>query len=232
MSGSRKILGVIALVASWTLVAGAPASAADCGPVNTQVIGLSQGQMESSIGCLINDERTSYGLQPVAPNGDLRRAALSHSDEMINQGYFEHTSPAGLTFIDRIQATGYMRGTRSWEVGENLVWGTGPLSTPQSLVTSWMNSPPHRENLLTADLPGDRDRGRRRDTGEQRRPDRSHRLERVRLPQLRQDQEGQGEKGQGEEEQGEERPRQAPGPALATPSPAGLYRERSASGNP
>lgn len=148
VSGSRKILGVIALVASWTLVAGAPASAADCGPVNTQVTGLSQGQMESSIGCLINDERTSSGLQPVAPNGDLRRAALSHSDEMINQGYFEHTSPAGLTFIDRIQATGYMRGTRRWEIGENLVWGTGPLSTPQSLVTSWMNSPPHRENLL------------------------------------------------------------------------------------
>ena len=67
---------------------------------------------------------------------------------MINQGYFEHTSPAGLTFIDRIEATGYMRGARSWVVGENLVWGTGPLSTPQALVTAWMNSPPHRENLL------------------------------------------------------------------------------------
>ncbi len=130
------------------LVTGASASAADCGPVNSQVTGLSQSQMESSIGCLVNEERTSYGLQPVTPNADLRRAALSHSNEMIDQGYFEHTSPTGLTFIDRIQATGYMQGTRSWEVGENLVWGTGPLSTPQSLVTSWMNSPPHRENLL------------------------------------------------------------------------------------
>ena len=139
---------MIGLVASWMLAAGAPASAADCGPVNTQVRGLSQGQMESSISCLINEERTSYGLQPVTPNADLRQAALSHSNEMISQGYFEHTSPAGLSFIDRIEATGYMRGARSWEVGENLVWGTGPLSTPQSLVTAWMNSPPHRENLL------------------------------------------------------------------------------------
>ena len=69
---------------------------------------------------------------------------------MVSQGYFEHTSPAGVTFIDRIAATGYTLGARSWEVGENLVWGTGPLSTPQSLVTSWMNSPPHRENLLRA----------------------------------------------------------------------------------
>jgi uncharacterized protein YkwD len=130
------------------LVAGPSASAADCGPVDTQVSGLSQATMESSITCLINDERTSHGLPQVIPNGDLRQAALSHSNEMVNQGYFEHTSPAGLSFMDRIESTGYMNGARSWTVGENLVWGTGPLSTAQALVTAWMNSPPHRENLL------------------------------------------------------------------------------------
>jgi uncharacterized protein YkwD len=150
VSRPRNLLTVVALVATWALIAGSSASAADCGPVTTQVTGLSQGQMESSIGCLINDERASYGLQPVTPNADLHRAALSHSNEMVDEGYFEHTSPAGLTFIDRIDATGYMRGARSWVVGENLVWGTGPLSTAQSLVTAWMNSPPHRENLLKA----------------------------------------------------------------------------------
>jgi uncharacterized protein YkwD len=148
VSRARKVVSLIALVATWTLVASASASAADCGPVDTPVIGLSEAQMESSITCLINDERTSNGLHPVTPNGDLRQAALSHSNEMINQSYFEHTSPAGVTFMDRIEATGYMQGTRSWTVGENLVWGTGPLSTPQALVTAWMNSPPHRENLL------------------------------------------------------------------------------------
>jgi uncharacterized protein YkwD len=130
------------------LVAASSASAADCGPVDTQVTGLSQDQMESSIGCLINDERTSHGLRPVTSNADLHQAALSHSNEMIAESYFEHTSPQGLTFIDRIDATGYMHAARSWVVGENLVWGTGPLSTPQALVTAWMNSPPHRENLL------------------------------------------------------------------------------------
>ncbi|MGA9636748.1 MAG: CAP domain-containing protein [Solirubrobacterales bacterium] len=144
----RNILSLIALVATWTLVASGSASAADCGPVDTQVTGLNEAQMESSITCLINDERTSRGLQPVSSNDDLRRAAVSHSNEMIDQGYFEHTSPAGLTFMDRIESTGYMRGARSWTVGENLVWGTGPLSTPQALVTAWMNSPPHRQNLL------------------------------------------------------------------------------------
>jgi uncharacterized protein YkwD len=148
VSRQRKLLSVIAALGTWALVASAPASAADCGPVDAQVTALNEAQMESSITCLINDERTSNGLAPVASNSELRQAALSHSNEMIAKSYFEHTSPAGLTFISRIQATGYMNGARSWIVGENLVWGTGPLSTPQSLVTAWMNSPPHRENLL------------------------------------------------------------------------------------
>jgi uncharacterized protein YkwD len=135
-------------VAAWTLVTVSPASAADCGAVNSEVDSISQAQMESSITCLINDQRTTHGLQPVALNTDLRQAALSHSNEMVNQSYFEHTSPSGLTFMDRIEQFGYMNGARTWTVGENLVWGNGPLSTPQALVTAWMNSPPHRENLL------------------------------------------------------------------------------------
>jgi uncharacterized protein YkwD len=148
VSRTRNILSLIALVATWTLVASAQASAADCGPVDTQVTGLSETQMESSILCLINDQRAANGLPPVTSNGQLRQAAMSHSNEMINESYFEHTSPAGLTFMHRIEATGYMNRTKTWTVGENLVWGTGPLSTPQSLVTAWMGSPPHRENLL------------------------------------------------------------------------------------
>jgi uncharacterized protein YkwD len=137
-------------VAVGALVGSSSASATSCPNTEVQVDGLSQDQMESSIGCLINEERSSFGLQPVQPNADLRQAALSHSSEMVSQGYFEHTSPAGLSFIDRIEQNGYMKGARSWVVGENLVWGDQQLSTPDALVTAWMNSPPHRENLLRA----------------------------------------------------------------------------------
>ena len=136
------------MVAALMLVTGSPASASSCPNTEVEVTGMSQTTMENSITCLINEERAAYGVPPVQPNASLRQAALSHSDEMVSQGYFEHTSPAGVTFVDRIAATGYTRGARSWDVGENLVWGTGSLSTPQSLVTGWMNSPPHRENLL------------------------------------------------------------------------------------
>jgi len=150
MPRSCKVLGAIATVAACLLVAGSSASASSCPSTNVQVTGLSQSGMESSIACLINEQRAAHGVGPVQSNGALRQAALGHSSEMVNQGYFAHTSPGGVTFVDRIEATGYTRGARSWEVGENLVWGSGPLSTPRSLVTSWMNSPPHRENLLRA----------------------------------------------------------------------------------
>jgi uncharacterized protein YkwD len=148
VSRLRKTLGAIAMVAAWMLVTGSPASASSCPNTEVQVTGLSQSVMEGSIACLINQQRAASGVAPVQPNASLREAALSHSTEMVSQGYFEHTSPAGVTFVDRIEATGYTRGASVWEVGENLVWGTGTLSTPRSLVTSWMNSPPHRENLL------------------------------------------------------------------------------------
>jgi len=131
-------------------MASGPAAASDCPNTDAQVNGLAQAQMEGSIGCLINEERTSRGLRAVQPNASLRQAAAGHSKEMVDQGYFEHTSPAGLTFSERILDTGYTRNARSWLLGENLVWGSGPLSTPQALVTAWMNSPPHRENLLRA----------------------------------------------------------------------------------
>jgi uncharacterized protein YkwD len=148
VSSPRNILTALALAATWTLVAITPASATSCPNSEVEAPTLSQSQTESSIACLINEERTSRGLAPVHPNGDLRQAGLRHSNDMIGGGFFAHTSPDGVTFVDRIEATGYTRNIRSWVVGENLVWGSGPLSTPGSLVTAWMNSPPHSENLL------------------------------------------------------------------------------------
>jgi uncharacterized protein YkwD len=33
-------------------------------------------------------------------------------------------------------------------IGENIAWGTLWLATPRAIVTSWMNSPGHRANIL------------------------------------------------------------------------------------
>jgi uncharacterized protein YkwD len=147
--------GVLAVTAT-ALIAAAPAAASSCVGADIEAAGLAQTELESAVVCLINEQRANAGVRPVRTHGSLRQAAAGHSNEMVQDGYFEHTSPSGRTFIDRISNTGYTRGTRRWLVGENLVWGSGSQSTPQSMVEAWMGSPAHRANLL---------RGRFREVG-------------------------------------------------------------------
>jgi uncharacterized protein YkwD len=146
----RPLIAAALLVIGSALVSADPAAASNCVGADAEAEALSQTQLESTITCLINKERSKAGLRSVRSSGSLREAALGHSKDMVQEGYFEHTSPSGETFIDRITNTGYMRGARRWLVGENLVWGSGSQSIPRAIVDSWMGSPSHRANLLRA----------------------------------------------------------------------------------
>jgi uncharacterized protein YkwD len=144
----RHFTAAALVAAAAALFAASPAAASNCGGADTEAAGLSQTELEASVLCLINEQRALHGVRPVHSNGNLRQAGLGHSQDMVSDSYFEHTSPSGRTFIDRIGNTGYTRGARRWLVGENLVWGTGSRSTPQAMVGAWMDSPAHRANLL------------------------------------------------------------------------------------
>lgn len=142
-------LTAAALVAAASaLIVAAPAAASNCVGADTEAAGLSQTELETNVTCLINEERAKAGVRPVQSSGSLRQAGARHAQDMVGDGYFEHTSPSGRTFIDRITNSGYMRGARRWLVGENLVWGTGWQSSPEAMVNAWMGSPAHRANLL------------------------------------------------------------------------------------
>lgn len=145
----RPLIAAALLVTGSAQVSAAPA-ASSCADANAEAKALSQTRLESAVTCLINEQRVKARLRSLRPSGRLRQAALGHSQEMVQEGYFEHTSPSGETFVDRIIGTGYARRARRWLVGENLVWGSGSQSTPQALVGSWMGSPAHRANLLRA----------------------------------------------------------------------------------
>lgn len=97
--------------------------------------------------CLVNRERTSRGLPPLRLNPVLSQASLGHSLDMVKLGYFEHTSADGRTVGDRLRALGFGRGT-SVSAGENIAYGVGEESTPQSIVQAWMHSPGHRADIL------------------------------------------------------------------------------------
>jgi len=59
--------------------------------------------MESSITCLIKTMSAPRTACSRCRERRSSQAALSHSNEMVDQGYFEHTSPAGLSFMERIE---------------------------------------------------------------------------------------------------------------------------------
>jgi len=147
MAALRK--RIVWALASAAILAVAPASAAaECVDQDTEAAQLSEFQIEASVTCLVNERRSDRGIGRVRDNARLRHAAVDHSRAMVSQGFFSHNSLNGRSFVDRIESSGYMRGARSWLVGENLVWGNGELSTPAELVRAWMESSAHRANLL------------------------------------------------------------------------------------
>jgi uncharacterized protein YkwD len=105
--------------------------------------------LEAGVLVQINTVRRQHGLTPLRLNLRLRAAADAHSSAMAAGGFFTHESADGRAFWKRV-AHFYPQGSRRyWSVGENLLWST-PDVDPAGAVRLWMNSPPHRQNLLTS----------------------------------------------------------------------------------
>lgn len=104
--------------------------------------------LESQLVQQINAVRAGHGLRALAVSAELSAAAAAHTREMGTDGYFAHTSFDSTPFWQRIARWYPSRGRRSWSVGENLLY-EAPDVTAQAGVRLWMNSPPHRENLLS-----------------------------------------------------------------------------------
>jgi len=109
-------------------------------------------QVQSATLCLINKVRVENGERPLSDNRKLDSAAQQHSDDMISNDYFDHTTPSGEAFDTRITATGYVTPGSSYELGENIDCATLSLATPSATVNGWMNSPEHRANILNGDF--------------------------------------------------------------------------------
>ena len=103
------------------------------------------GALSGAILCLLNAERAAKGLPALHSNGALGKAARAWAKQMVARRFFAHESGHS-TPLSRIKKTGYVRGT--WQIGENIAWGSGALATPRAIVNGWMHSPGHRANIL------------------------------------------------------------------------------------
>lgn len=91
---------------------------------------------------LLNQERAAVGLPPLAMQSQLRSAAREHSADMACNNFVSHTGSNGTSSYDRITSYGYYP---TWW-GENIYKGW--RTTPEEVVAWWMNSTPHRNNIL------------------------------------------------------------------------------------
>jgi uncharacterized protein YkwD len=109
-------------------------------------------QLEDNVGCFINRERTRRGLRPFRFNDHLAKAAAGHATDMVRHCYFAHTSPGGVTIGERVRRAGYLSGAKRWTAGETIAW-LSPRDHPgRTVVRMWLDSPPHRDLLLSREL--------------------------------------------------------------------------------
>ncbi|MCE7873953.1 hypothetical protein DYH09_26775 [bacterium CPR1] len=130
--GMTRVL--LALLLALPLLADSPT------PIETRVLELT------------NRERLQAGLPALKSEMKLVQAGRLHSREMCELNYFSHASPTSgqETPRQRVESV----GARSMAIGENIYMSSGrsPEEVPARALTSWMNSPGHRANILSPDF--------------------------------------------------------------------------------
>ena len=117
----------------------------------------------------LNEVRGQHGRARLDADSALTALARAHSEAMQRRGFFAHQDPDGRRGGDRARAAGY----RFRAFGENLYRGrlydtitrsrTGDRTTTSTLwhtpdalatlvVQMWMESPGHRDNMLSAEF--------------------------------------------------------------------------------
>jgi len=98
--------------------------------------------LEIQVFCLTNAFRVQKGLNPVIWDQDTQRAASLHSQDMIENEYFAHTSFDGSNLGDRLGA----QNISFVSAGENIAAG---YRDPVHMINAWLNSTTgHRDTLL------------------------------------------------------------------------------------
>lgn len=98
---------------------------------------------EQEVVRLVNEIRKENGLNALTYHWELSRVARYKSQDMKDNRYFAHNSPAYGTPYQMMRSFGISFRT----AGENIAKG---YTTPQAVVNGWMNSPGHRANILNA----------------------------------------------------------------------------------
>lgn len=101
--------------------------------------------IEKEVLDLTNAERQKAGLAPLQSDKNLMTAARAKSTDMATNRYFSHDSPTYGSPFDQMKSFGVTYRSAA----ENIAQGQ---RSAQEVVNSWMNSPGHRQNILTSNF--------------------------------------------------------------------------------
>lgn len=94
--------------------------------------------MESTVLSMINSQRSNAGLGSVQNSSTLAGIARGYSRSMAENGFFSHGDVWG-----RVNASGSFSA-----IGEILYAGSGAYNSASSAISTWLDSPTHREQML------------------------------------------------------------------------------------
>ncbi|MFZ2406025.1 MAG: CAP domain-containing protein [Methylobacter sp.] len=138
---------------------------------------ITAAELERQIHQQINRVRQNHGLPQLDRDELLAAVARKHSSDMASYHFFSHMNLHGESPVERAKNLGWNKkkpqGSNTWAIGpgENIfmnhlydkvittkqngvavkkeyLWKT-PEEIAQSTVQGWMDSPPHRKNILS-----------------------------------------------------------------------------------
>ena len=134
---------MLGLLLALSGAVGGTASAADATPASTERLQA----LDVQILARLNATRTAHGLRPLVVSGQLENAAVAHSRDLLQAGVFQHDSPDGTSFVQRLKHFYSPSGYSRWTAGENILYNTGDIEA-DTAIQAWLDSPPHRRNML------------------------------------------------------------------------------------
>lgn len=98
----------------------------------------------------VNQARVDNGVAPLEWESTLAEVATKHSADMAANGYFDHKNLVGQGPTERAKAGGFScYKPTHFGIGENLHQDVGFMDLSDYTVNGWLNSPEHRDNLLS-----------------------------------------------------------------------------------
>lgn len=95
----------------------------------------------------VNEVRKQYGLRELEGLEFLDSAADVRAKELLDN--YSHDRPDGNSYITAIEET----DLPEWRAAaENIAYGMNSMTTVKEAFDAWMDSPPHRENILNPDV--------------------------------------------------------------------------------